>query len=286
MTATRIVRGARRRLHAAWRRGLERSVVMLGATPRVACQHYWTLRDGADSLVAFHNYFSVLDPEVRGACEAELRVFDAAGRPVTATTLAVPARGCAQVSVRELLATTGTDPAAQEGSLELDVRPPGDFLHTPVTRRFEVSGARFFMIYRSTAGMLTTAHCLEKSESYRGLPWPLASLLTAQPRRPAAWRCKRPITAGELRELRAVAVNYAETPRPMHFALRAGASGAVVAEVRRVVAPRGLLVLEHRPPRVAPEPFYTLHSDRLPTPNGKPYLWVAYGDGPPAMHHA
>jgi len=283
---TRVVRGARRRLVGAWQAGLRRSVVMLGTTPRVAYMHYWTLREGADSLVAFHNYFSLLDPHARGPCHADLRVYDADGRTLATTGIDVPARGCAQVSVRSLL------PAAvaaiqTEGSLELDVLPPGDFTHERnVAGAFEVSAARFFMLYRSPAGMLATSHCIEKSQTYRGLPSPLAGLLTTRERRVPAWRCKRPIATRGLQEVRVVVVNYAESSGRLHVALRMGAGGPVVAEARRTVPPRGLLTLEHRQGDEPAAEFYTLHSEGLPTPNGKPYLWVRYGDGPAAMHHA
>jgi len=261
-------------------------VAMLGGTPRVAYMHYWTLREEADSLVTFHNYFSLLDPAARGPCHADLRLYDAAGRTLASRGLDVPARGCAQVSVRALLRTAGAPPDALEGSVELDVLPPEDFSHERnETGSFEVSAARFFMIYRSPAGMMATAHCLEKTATYRGLPSPFAGLLKVHARRPGAWCCKRPISARNLSEVRAVAVNYADEPRALHLALWAGAHGEIVAEAHRVVAPRGVLALEYRGVR-ADAPFYTLHSDALPTPNGKPYLWVRYGDGPMATHHA
>jgi hypothetical protein len=286
MTATRLVRGAGRRLRRAWRAGLERSVGMLGVTPRVAYLHYWTVRDGADSLVSFHNYFSPLDLDSRGACHAALRIHDAEGRAVAATQIDVPSRGCAHVSVRGLVPVRDGAPEALEGSLELDVVAPADFRHERTGAAFEASAARFFMLYRSPGGVMATAHCIEKADAYRGLPSPLGTLLSTRGRQPAAWRCKRPIATRGLREVRVVVINYADTPRPLHAVLRAGAHGPAVAEVRRVVPPRGVLVLEHQPEGAPLAAFYTLHSDCLPTPNGKPYLWVGYGAGPMAMHHA
>lgn len=272
----------RTRLARATRRLSTQGAWLIGAGPRSAFLHYWTLRDGVDSLVCAHNFFSLLDPGSQGPCRLTLRVFDADGSVLRHWSEDLRPRGAVQLSVRELLG--GAQDDHREGSLEVDLAPPADFLRARQAATAEPSNSYFVMLYRSPEGMLASAHAIDRSSVYQGVPAPLGHLLGVRKAGSVAWQCKRAITARDLREVRAVAINHAARAAEIHLALGTD-DGRVVAETRRTVPARGLMALDHRPTD-ATTAYYVLGSDHLPTPNGKPYLWVGYGKAPMTMHHA
>lgn len=277
----------RTKLAKAVRISSEKSARWLHASPRIPYLHYWTLREGAQSLICLHNFFSILAPETRLPCRAFIRLYDADGRKVASTSLDLPPRGSRMLDVGVILrSVSGSANGPLEGSLELDVAPPGDFsLVAGEPGALSVSSSYFYMLYRSPRGMLTTVHAIERGPTYRGVPAPLGSLLGLRTRALAgSWRSKRAISAANLGEIRTVAINHASGPREMHLGLKRGPAGPVVAETSRRVPSLGLLVLEH----LVPEPHggdYVVFSRALATPNSKPYVWVRYGSGPMSMHH-
>ena len=273
------------RLARAVQRVSSRGLSWTGGTSRVPYLHYWTLREGADSLVCFHHVFSILDPDVRRPCHAMLRVHDDFGRLLVATSIEVEARGSRMISVRSLL-DTATRRAALDGSLELDLVPPEDFGVMPTG----TVATYFYMLYRSPSGMMTTVHSIDRGAVYRGVPAPVGRLLGLRTKAPLGfWRSKRAIWSEGLREIRAVAINHAGLTRRLHLGLCTVPEGRVVAEVARSVPSRGVLALEYRPETPPPSngerPAYVVFSRALTTANGKPYVWVGYGTGPMSVHH-
>jgi len=260
----------------------------VGGASRVPYLHYWTLREGVDSLVCFHHVFSILDPDVRRPCRAMLRVHDAGGRKLAETAIDVEARGSRMVSVRSLLGARAAGDAL-EGSLELDVVPPEDFRPLPRgTTDPPVVAAYFYMLYRSAAGMMTTVHSIDRAAVHRGVPAPVGRLLGMQTKLSGSWRSKRAIWSEGLREIRAVAINHAVTTRRLHLGLRAIPDGSMVVAVERPVPSRGVLSLEYRPAAPCSQGGrrgYVVVSNALATANGKPYVWVGYGAAPMSVHH-
>ena len=128
-------------------------------SPRVPYLHYWTLRDDAESFVCLHNFFSILKPDARQPCGVFIRFYNANGRPLTSTSLEVEPRGSRMVDVRRAQgALLGTLGGSREGSLEVDVAPPGDFksvLDEAVA--LQPSNAYFYMMYRSPRGRGNTS---------------------------------------------------------------------------------------------------------------------------------
>jgi hypothetical protein len=253
--------------------------------------HYWTLRDGIQSLACFHNVFSILEPDVRQPCTAWLRVFDAQGRAITTTRLEVEARGSRMVDVGALLGPrrVAFGPGA-EGSLELDLAPPPDFhVAGNSATGSAVIGSYFYMLYRSSRGLLTTVHSIDRGALHRGVPAPVGRILGMRTKAPAGgWRSKRLIWNAGLREVRAVAINHAAGTRALHLGLRRGADGPTVAEAQSEVPACGLLTLEYAVPpgdSTQRSPGYLVYSNGLATANGKPYVWVGYGQAPMSVHH-
>jgi hypothetical protein len=267
----------------------ERGARWLRMSPRIPYIHYWTLRDGAESLVCIHNFFSVLSPDARQSCPVYIRFYDAYGQHLTSTSLGIEFMGSRMVDVRGVLGRlVGAPGSSFEGSLEVDMAPPRDFAPTgEKVVALRPSSAYFYMIYRSTSGMLTTVHCIERGSTLRGVPAPMGRLLGMRTRDPVgSWRSKRAICADNLREIRAVAINHAGGPRRLHLALRRGAEGSIVTELEGTIPPRGLLILEYQAgdgSRGSDD--YLLCSEALATPNAKPYVWVRYGTSPMTVHH-
>lgn len=271
------------------RRLSERGARWFKMSPRIPYLHYWTLKEGAESLVCLHNFFSVLRPDARQPCRAFIRFYDMHGRHRTSTSVDIEFMGSRMVDVRGVLGCLADGAGSSlEGSLEVDMAPPRDFApEADAPLALQPSSAYFYMLYRSAGGMLTTVHSIDRGSTLRGVPTPVGRLLGMRTRDPVgSWRSKRAICADDLGEVRAVAINHAGGPRRLHLALRRGVGGPFVAEVDGTIPSRGLLVLEYQVgdgSRGTDD--YLVCSEALSTPNAKPYVWVRYGTGPMTVHH-
>ena len=230
----------------------------MGGGNRITYLHHWTGRDGVRSTLLSHNFYSVL-ANVPGVATARVRLFDNRGRCIASNPVSFNPVGHLAV----------TAPLEGEGSMELDMPVPSWFPREPGR-----AAVRFYMLYRSDAGMCAVVHAIEEVGTWR--QW-----LRRWPHRHRPWESKRTIDGQGLRRIRVVGVNHAPWTAHQHWVVK-GVHSGYSENVQGRVPSRGLLALDFTPPL---EDDWIVKSGCLSTKNGKPYVWCFYKEAPPSVHH-
>ena len=230
----------------------------MGGGARLKYLHYWTSR--VESVLLAHNFYSVL-ADYRGSAQARVRFFDPMGRCVHTDRASCGPFGHLTVAA----------PFEGEGAVELDMPVPRWFPREPGR-----AAVRFYMLYRSEAGMCGVVHAIEEAPAWRR--W-----LRRWPHRHRPWESKRTIDGRGLRRIDVIGINHAPWTAHQHWIVTGVRSG-YSENVQGRVPSRGLLVLRFCPP-AGFEDDWIVTSGCLSTKNGKPYVWCFYNEAPPSVHH-
>ena len=228
--------------------------------PTVSYLHYWMQTDEVQSTLLTHNFYSILAGGP-GPCEVRARFFISTGRLVDEWRGNILARG--QLAL--------VPPMAGEGSVQVEMPVPRWFPDAPGR-----AAARFYMLYRSPAGMCSMVHAIEEAPSWR--QW-----RSRWPHRHAPWQSTRTIDGQGVTRIRVIGINHAPWRAHQHWIVRGVRSG-YYEQVQGMVPSRGLLTLDFEPPAGLADDWI-VKSGCLSTKNGKPYVWVGRQGAPPAAHH-
>jgi hypothetical protein len=107
----------------------------------------------------------------------------------------------------------------------------------------------------------------------------------------SSWRSGRLLDAAGLHELQIVLLNHAAAPRSADIGLYDTGSHDTIWSTHVELAPHALQRVRIDARSIADfastseRGQFQIGVDPLPTPNGKPYVLMRYGDGPLSLHH-
>lgn len=277
-------------------RRLRTRLVRGGRIPRHAYQHYFIEDDGLHSRIHLQNFFSTMFPHVDVPVEALITAHEPGGNEIGRHRVELPPFGSLFLEIRDLLSTLGS--TVREGSLTIDLRPPDAVLEElsafPLDDPWDLRlQTPFWMAYYDDVENYMYVHSISTySGAVYGVDGPLGWIVrrSSDPQG-STWRSGRLLDAAGLRELQVVLMNHSAAPRSADIGLFDADSHDALWSTHVDLAPHEL----HRV-RIDAEPIagfaakstrgqFQIGVDPLPTPNGKPYVLMRYGDGPLSLHH-
>jgi hypothetical protein len=277
-------------------RALMTRLVRSGRIPRLAFQHYFIEEDGLRSRAHLQNFYSTFWPHIEASVEANIDVYDPAGRHLGRHTETLPHFGSLFLESRDLLSTLGS--SAREGSLAIDVVPPEAALEE--LSRFPIAdpwslllSTPFWMAYYDADENYMYVHSIDRfGGAYRGLPkpvgWALGKRFAVEG---SPWRAGRLIDIAGLNDFQVVITNHGSVARSPEVTLRDGPTDTALWSATVALPPHGLQRLRvdldavRLRAREVGSSSFRVGVDPLPTLNGKPYVLMRYGDGPLSLHH-
>jgi hypothetical protein len=271
-------------------------LVRSGRIPRYAYQHYFIEAEGLHSRVHLQNFFATMFPHIRENVRAHVTLYSPQGSELGSHDVELPPFGSLFVEARDLLAKVGA--GVPEGSLTIDLRPPGRALEELASFPFEDPWdlriqTPYWMAYYDDAENYMYVHSIS---TYSGAVYGVEGALGWIVRRTVdpqgtTWRSGRLLDAGGLEDLQIVVLNHAAAARSGNVRLLDADSHEPIWVEQVDLAPHELRRVRVDLSRIrdfasrSARGQFQIGIDPLPTPNGKPYVLMRYGNGPLSIHH-
>lgn len=272
-------------------RGMTR-LIKSGRVPRTAFQHYFIEAEGLHSRIHLQNFYSTFWPHLRETVTGQIVVYDSAGARLGIHSFSLPPFGSLFLEMRELLAAVGAH--APEGTVTIDLAPPEGALKElaafPIPEPWGLRlSTPFWMAYYDQAENYMYVHSIDRHVGeFYGVPATVGRMLS---RRfgtiGKSWRAGRLLDVHGLVDFQIVTINHGDVSRSATVGAFDSGAGEPLWTEQLEFPPRAL----HRV-RVDPDVLrqrgttsFRVGVDPLPTPNGKPYVLMRYGDGPLSLHH-